>query len=279
MTLTAISFERYSAVKDPLSVITVNRYRRAGISLFVVWSYSLVLTSPPLYGWGSFAVEGGISCSVDWGLSSRGNSAYILTLFVFCFFFPLMCMLYSYLKVVKSYRKVSDQELTWCSRVARTRERKLARTSAFMVIAFVVCWTPYAVTALVALFGSPFRVSMLMEILSGIFAKSSAVCNPIIYFFQSEKYRRSLQKMFRVCIGRKSKENRKQSKLYVQNRGAAIVQPDSSRNNRTHSQNKAIATHNGRLDGRSVQPMVTNIGASSIFTIGGWPRADAYGNK
>lgn len=70
------------------------------------------------------------------------------------------------------------------------------------VICYLVCWIPYGVIALLATFGRPGVVTPVASVIPSILAKSSTVCNPIIYILMNKQVRRVLLLnciFFRVC--------------------------------------------------------------------------------
>lgn len=60
-------------------------------------------------------------------------------------------------------------------------EGKVAYMVLLMIAAFLVAWTPYSVTALLAQFGDPSLVTPAAGVVPALLAKSSICYNPIIY--------------------------------------------------------------------------------------------------
>lgn len=70
------------------------------------------------------------------------------------------------------------------------------------VVCYLVCWIPYGVIALLATFGKPGVVTPVASTIPSILAKSSTVCNPIIYILMNKQVRHILFLncvFFRVC--------------------------------------------------------------------------------
>lgn len=70
------------------------------------------------------------------------------------------------------------------------------------VICYLLCWIPYGVIALLATFGKPGVVTPVASVIPSILAKSSTVCNPIIYILMNKQVRHILFVncvFFRVC--------------------------------------------------------------------------------
>lgn len=51
-----------------------------------------------------------------------------------------------------------------------------------MIVAFLVAWSPYAVSALVAQFGEIGVITPAMGVFPALLAKTSICYNPVIYF-------------------------------------------------------------------------------------------------
>jgi len=64
------------------------------------------------------------------------------------------------------------------------------------VICYLVCWIPYGVIALLATFGKPGVVTPVASIIPSILAKSSTVCNPIIYILMNKQVRSAILKLY-----------------------------------------------------------------------------------
>lgn len=55
-TLTVLSYERFCLVCRPLSH-PQSRNRNSYLMVLIIWAYSFVLTTPPIFGWGQYVVE------------------------------------------------------------------------------------------------------------------------------------------------------------------------------------------------------------------------------
>ncbi|XP_075429344.1 pinopsin-like isoform X3 [Ascaphus truei] len=66
VSLSILSYERYITVRKGTKA-DMSNYRDAWIGILVSWSYSLLWTMPPLFGWSSYGPESsGTTCSVLW---------------------------------------------------------------------------------------------------------------------------------------------------------------------------------------------------------------------
>ena len=71
--------------------------------------------------------------------------------------------------------------------VSRKREQRVLLMVITMVVAYLLCWLPYGVMALVATFGRPGLVTPAASIIPSILAKLSTVINPVIYIFMNNQ--------------------------------------------------------------------------------------------
>lgn len=71
--------------------------------------------------------------------------------------------------------------------VSCKREQRVLAMVIVMVMAYLLCWLPYGVTALVAAFGPARLVTPEASIVPSILAKFSTVINPVIYIFMNNQ--------------------------------------------------------------------------------------------
>lgn len=64
-------------------------------------------------------------------------------------------------------------------------------------LGFVVCWSPYAVVSLWSIFHDSGSIPPEVSLLPCMFAKSSTVYNPLIYYIFSQSFRREVKQLWR----------------------------------------------------------------------------------
>lgn len=75
--------------------------------LLLSWLWSFLWNTPPLFGWGSYDMEGmRISCAPKWQSRDRGDMSYIIMYFVFCFTVPFFIIMVSYWRLLWTLRQV-----------------------------------------------------------------------------------------------------------------------------------------------------------------------------
>ena len=78
----------------------------------------------------------------------------------------------------------------------------LFQTSVLMCAGFLFAWMPYAVVSLISAYGNPRNIPIEATVVPVMLAKSSTMCNPIIYFFYHPRHRKAV----RESLGLKSEE-------------------------------------------------------------------------
>ncbi|NXG42826.1 OPSP protein, partial [Psilopogon haemacephalus] len=184
--LAVLSYERYCTMTGRAEADPTN-YRKAWIGIVLSWTYSLIWTTPPLFGWSSYGPEGpGTTCSVNWHSKDTNNVSYVICLFIFCLVIPFGIIVYSYGRLLCAVRQVSSIK----KETGRSREQRILIMVVVMVICFLLCWLPYATVVLIATFGKPGLITPAASIIPSLLAKSSTVYNPIIYVFLNKQVRK-----------------------------------------------------------------------------------------
>lgn len=105
--LAVLSYERYCTMMRTTEADATN-YKEVWMGIFVSWTYSLIWTLPPLFGWSSYGPEGpGTTCSVNWHSRDANNVSYIICLFLFCLVMPFSVIVYCYGKLLCVIKQVS----------------------------------------------------------------------------------------------------------------------------------------------------------------------------
>ncbi|XP_064595861.1 opsin-5-like [Liolophura sinensis] len=195
-TLVCISIFRFLIICKPQYVITESR---AIYSILATWGYSLLWTSPPLFGWSKYTFEPfGTSCTVDWVGRSVGEILYSICLIIFCFAGHLTIMTYCYTKIWQVTRKLDPHRISQgpasLDQVMRAHtvqsEAKPTQISMIMVGCFLICWSPYAFISLWAALVAP--PPAWLSPFPTFFCKASCALNPVIYTLTNSTFRNAL---------------------------------------------------------------------------------------
>ncbi|XP_072280187.1 opsin-VA-like isoform X3 [Pyxicephalus adspersus] len=122
------------------------------------------------------------------------DHTYIITFLITCFVLPLMLIFVSYGKLMRKLRKVSDTQ----GRLGSTRkpEKEVTRMVVIMILAFLICWTPYAAFSILVTAHPTIELDPRLSAIPAFFAKTASMYNPIIYVFMNKQFRRCLLQMF-----------------------------------------------------------------------------------
>ncbi|XDV51347.1 hypothetical protein PO909_020234 [Leuciscus waleckii] len=174
-TVALIAVERLFVVCKPLGGLALS------------WLWSLIWNTPPLFGWGSYQLEGvGTSCGPDWQSRDFKNMSYIICYFSLCFAVPFVIIVVSYSWLLYTLRQVAKVG----GGAAARAEAKVARMVVMMVLAFLVSWLPYATLALTVIFNPDVQLPVLVKVVPIYMAKSSTVYNPMIYIYMNKQFQR-----------------------------------------------------------------------------------------
>ncbi|KAG8435304.1 hypothetical protein GDO86_013311 [Hymenochirus boettgeri] len=228
--LSVLAFERYVVICRPLGNLRLQG-KHSAIAILFVWVFSFIWTVPPTMGWSSYTTSKiGTTCEPNWYSGKTTDHTYIITFLTTCFIFPLMVIFGSYGKLMRKLRKVSDTQ----GRLGSTRkpEKEVTRMVVIMILAFLICWTPYAAFSILVTAHPTIDLDPRLAAIPAFFAKTASMYNPIIYVYMNKQFRRCLYQMFH-CNDPEAKESN--------------INPTSERvmTNRTNNGGEmlAIATH------------------------------------
>ncbi|XP_053130474.1 pinopsin-like isoform X2 [Hemicordylus capensis] len=189
--LAILAFERYLVICKPVGDFRFQQ-RHAVTGCVFTWVWALAWTVPPLWGWSSYVPEGlRTSCGPNWYTGGSLNNSYILALFVTCFAMPLSMILFSYASLLMTLRGVAAQQKQL--ETTQRAEREVTRMVVTMVLAFLVCWLPYATFALVVATSQDLRIQPSLASLPSYFSKTATVYNPVIYVFMNKQNHHTAQ--------------------------------------------------------------------------------------
>ncbi|KAF7657305.1 hypothetical protein LDENG_00029140 [Lucifuga dentata] len=195
MTLAVMGMVRYLVTGNPPK--KGSKFERKTIRLVIsaIWLYAGLWALLPLLGWGSYGPEPfGLSCSIDWMgyQESLNHSTFIMTLSVLCTFIPFLIILFTYFSIAwklhRAYQSIQSSDFQYGN-----IEKKITLMAAMISLGFVVAWTPYVVVSFASQEQNP--LTPVVSLLPCLFAKSSTVYNPFIYFI----FRRTSQNKF-LCL-------------------------------------------------------------------------------
>ncbi|XP_042322531.1 opsin-VA-like [Sceloporus undulatus] len=187
--LTILAYERYNVVCQPLGTLQMSTKRGYQLLGFI-WVFCLFWAVVPLFGWSSYGPEGvQTSCSIGWEERSWSNYSYLIVYFLSCFFIPVLIIGFSYGNVIRSLHGLNKKVEQLGGKSSPEEEFRAVIMVLVMVVAFMICWLPYTVFALIVVFNPALNISPLAATIPTYLSKTSPVYNPIIYIFLNKQFR------------------------------------------------------------------------------------------
>ncbi|CAH1173482.1 unnamed protein product [Phaedon cochleariae] len=216
--LVVFLFTRYFVIKYPL-----NRSfsaLRIKLCLGIAWIYGIFFAMIPVLdiGLGKYTYEGYLtSCSFDYLTEDRSIKRFIFVYFVAAWVVPFHLISFSYFNILKvvtnrtmsqrrgdSFRHVKDDD-------SKKQEIKLAMVVFGTVLLWFLSWTPYAIVALLGIFGQKHLITPLSSMVPALFCKTASCLNSYVYALSHPKFRAELRKICCSCsyLQRRREKNNK----------------------------------------------------------------------
>uniref|UniRef100_A0A4W3I712 G-protein coupled receptors family 1 profile domain-containing protein n=1 Tax=Callorhinchus milii TaxID=7868 RepID=A0A4W3I712_CALMI len=190
-TLTVMAIVRFLVTSTTQNYGKIFRKHFQAIAL--VWLYALIWAVLPLVGLGLYGPEPfGISCTLAWSelYSSANSMSFIVASFILCTLLPTVIIATCYTGIAWKLHKISHHI---------TRKIILSHMAVLVSLGFIGCWAPYATVSFWSIFNSNTQIPPVVSLLLCLFAKSSTVYNPIIYYTFSTTFQREAKKCLWCC--------------------------------------------------------------------------------
>ncbi|CAL7938821.1 unnamed protein product [Xylocopa violacea] len=207
LTITAFTVERYLAICHPFLSQTMSKLSRAVKLILVVWLVALSFALPQALQFGVVQHQKNpdmVMCTVRRILLQH---SFELSTFLF-FLVPMSLITILYVLIGLKLRKSSLMKRgtgrnQWgsCRHHPGRSSRRVLKMLVAVVIAFFICWAPFHVQRLIAIYGTNSEDHMssnskwieflylLMTYISGVLYYVSTTINPILYNIMSNKFR------------------------------------------------------------------------------------------
>ncbi|CAI5683264.1 unnamed protein product [Oreochromis niloticus] len=167
------------------------------------WLYALIWALFPIVGWGRYGPEPfGLSCSLAWGQMKYEGFSFVISLFFFNLVMPTVIILCCYfgiaIKLYFTYKK-SMHNGHRIPNIVKLH-RRLLLIAVLISTGFIGCWTPYGLVSLWSIFRDSSTIPPEVSLLPCMFAKSSTVYNPVIYYFFSQSFKREVNQLSWLCL-------------------------------------------------------------------------------
>ena len=206
--IAAVSFFRFVIICRP--DMNSKYFSKLGTLLFnsIVWVFSVVISCPPLIGWGNFFHHSGMSiCFVEW----NNSISYMIFMISLCFCGPITITLLSVIFILKKRRTISFQpDINELSMNQHARlyavekrkkkqkvERKITQSILLVAIFFMLCWGPFVVLMLTEAF-SNYQIPDWIHKAGILFGCLNSIANPVVYLLLNANFRKAASKKLRA---------------------------------------------------------------------------------
>ncbi|XP_024424780.2 pyroglutamylated RF-amide peptide receptor [Desmodus rotundus] len=220
LTMTCIAVERHHGLVHPFRMKWRYTHRRAFTMLGVVWLVAVVVGAPMWHvqrlevKYDFLYEKQHPSCLEEWA-SPVHRKVYTTFVLIILFLLPLGVMLSLYSRIAYELwvrRRVGDSSAIGTmhggevSKIARKKKRAVLMMVTVVAL-FVVCWAPFHAVHM-ALEYSDFEkdydeviVQRTLAIVQ-ILGFSNSICNPIVYAFMNENFRKNFLSAACRCVAR-----------------------------------------------------------------------------
>ncbi|KAM8709065.1 hypothetical protein ACLKA7_015956 [Drosophila subpalustris] len=195
-TLTAIALDRYNVVVHPLQPLRRYSRLRSYLIIFLIWCYSFLFAVMPALdvGLSVYVPEGYLTtCSFDYLNKETPARIFMALFFVAAYCVPLISIVYSYfyiLKVVFMANRIQSNKDK-----AKT-EQKLTCIVAAIIGLWFIAWSPYAIVAMMGVFGLEQHITPLGSMIPALFCKTAACIDPYLYAATHPRFRVEVRLLF-----------------------------------------------------------------------------------
>ncbi|KPI92686.1 Neuromedin-U receptor 2 [Papilio xuthus] len=232
LTITAFTVERYIAICRPFMSHTMSKLSRAVRFIIAIWICALCTAVPQAMQFGIVTyVENGQNMSACTVKGQGVHEVFVISSFVF-FVAPMsvITVLYVFIgaklrtsRVLHPTKKLSaNGSDKFCANIRYrhgTSQRRVIRMLVAVALSFFICWAPFHVQRLLAIYGKSmdhpsdtfFLVYLVLTYLSGVLYFLSTAINPILYNIMSNKFRNAFKMTLASWCGRR---NRPMGRMY-----------------------------------------------------------------
>ena len=208
-TLTALSIDRYLAIKAPLSLRRISSKCQATTFLAIIWLLACIFVLPMLIVRSVYAVTFNhfhISmayCVEKWP-SYMNKKMYGLIMLVVNYVIPIVTITTCYSMIGRAlcsdefHRKTSDSSST-----VMLGRKRVARMLVALIVVFLLCWLPYNITSLSLDFEPSYRETRVLPF-AMLLAHAHSAINPLLYWFLNKGFRHCMKKALRCQPVKKS---------------------------------------------------------------------------
>ncbi|CAH0581224.1 unnamed protein product [Chrysodeixis includens] len=223
LTITAFTVERYIAICRPFMSHTMSKLSRAVRFIIAIWVFALCTAVPQAMQFGIVTYDdNGQNASACTVKGVGVHQVFVISSFVF-FVVPMsmISVLYALIgiklrtsRVLHPVKKLSVDSSERASGQMQYRngasQRRVIRMLVAVALSFFICWAPFHVQRLLAIYGKSldhpsdtfYLVYIVLTFLSGVLYFLSTAINPFLYNIMSNKFRNAFKMTLATWCGR-----------------------------------------------------------------------------
>ncbi|XP_054475030.1 opsin 8, group member b [Anoplopoma fimbria] len=199
MNLTGLAIVRFIVSLNLQSPNEKIGWRKVKLLCLWTWLYALIWAMFPFMGWGRYGPEPfGLSCSLAWGQMKHEGFYFVVSMFSFNLVIPSVIIVCCYfgiaIKLYFTYRR-SETNSNRIPNIVKLHRRLLV-IAVLISLGFIICWSPYAIVSMWSILHESSSIPPQVSLLPCLFAKSSTVYNPLIYYIFSQSFRKEVKQLF-----------------------------------------------------------------------------------
>ncbi|CAG4985862.1 unnamed protein product [Colias eurytheme] len=223
LTITAFTVERYIAICRPFMSHTMSKSSRAVRYIMVIWVFALCTAVPQAMQFGIVTFnEKGRDISACTVKGHGVHEVFVISSFVF-FVVPMSLITVLYvligvkLNTSRVLHPVKKSSIESRDKNGSTRyrngasQRRVIRMLVAVALSFFLCWAPFHVQRIIAIYGKNlehpsdtfYLVYIVLTYLSGVLYFLSTAINPFLYNIMSNKFRNAFKMTLSVWCSRR----------------------------------------------------------------------------
>ncbi|XP_019962567.1 opsin 8, group member b [Paralichthys olivaceus] len=202
MNLTILAIVRFIVSLNLQSTKEKISWKKVKMLCVWIWLWALIWALLPLLGWGRYGPEPfGLSCSIAWGQMKQEGFSFIISMFSANFVIPSVIIICCYFGItIKLYfifkKSINPTQVPNIVKV----HRRMMIIAVLISVGFIGCWVPYSLVSLWSIFHDSSTIPPEVSLLPCMFAKSSTVYNPMIYYIFSQSFKREVKQLQGLCL-------------------------------------------------------------------------------
>ncbi|XP_035658238.1 somatostatin receptor type 5-like [Branchiostoma floridae] len=250
--LTAMSFERFRAVSNPLR----RRGRGSGtkrtlLTCAGLWVLAVILSLPSTI-FAKVAVAYDMQhCSIwiptgDLKTSKQATVDFIKALFMYRFVawcvLPLFILVPTYVLLYKRIKEGMEIAVAMQARRRAENRNRVTKMVTVIVLFFFFSWSPLHVTNIIDHYGAyPYSVPVNVLSFVGMLSSANSAVNPFLYALFGQRFRLHIKRILCACVGREASWDTKMNDTFATGAG-------SDKTKMTHTYKRGI--YLGRFSNR-----------------------------